>query len=274
MAPGPLAVNDGMIRWERGAGTHEQRGQRGLIGRFARLASATDEEIGDFAREMGLLFLFPDKRGHGGSCAACTDAHGGDLHLPESYKVLFEHGAEPISAWRRLARDVAGCIKIAALLADDEPVTEEDWALFGNLGEVSAPHAGTVHVPVPSSVTALAYPEPMSNTSIRGYPRDVAAYIVNLLLGSTVPRLYWSEDFKEMRIESVGLLGELGLQLGRLFGGSSALAICAGCNNYFAPTKRPRAGEKSWCDSVSCKRKAKSAAQSTYRRNKSLAASG
>lgn len=277
MVPGPVVVEQGSIRWERGEETHEQSGDRGLIGRFSRLASATEDEIGDFARRIGVLFYLSDDRGHGDYCSACRLARGDSLHIPDGFQPLLEHGAEPVDAWRRLARDVGGCLRIAFRFRNDEPVTEDDWGLFGNLQDLEPRpgppgYADAVDVLMPASVSALIEPNPTSHIASWFPPVEVLAAIVNLMIRTTSLRLVCSSDTTKLQIESGGLLGELGLQLGRLIGTSSAFAVCSGCGDVFAPTRRPKVGQRAWCAPCRERGLSKNAAQRKYRREKQGAA--
>lgn len=261
-----------MLKWERGSDTHVAEPTTGLLGGFARLSRQSDEEIAAFARRMGVLFWKSDDRGHGSWCAACTVARGGSLgaDLPHAF---LEHGAEPVDAWRRIAADIRGCLVIAARFAKEEKVSPDEWALFGNLvGVRSLGLDGALDDAV--SVRAPSNQEAMIDSSgalgyigVMGAPSFVVMHLVNVMLARTVTRLVLHPDgTRALQIEPSGLLGEIGLQLARAVVNTTAFAVCSGCGEMFAPSRKPRAGERAWCEQCRAARQPQRAAQRDYAR--------
>ena len=264
-------MREGFLYWEQGEETHVPDPTCGLLGSFSRLWRRPDEEIAAFARRFGVLFLHPDDRRHGAWCAACALACGGSLNtdLPN---VFLEHGAEPLDAWRRLARDVGGCLLVASLYARDELVDLEVWKLFGNVSNVKSlplpKMKGFVSASVPESPDGLiAYLPP--RVGQLGPPSQIVMHLVNLMLRRTTPRLVlWPDGTRRLQIEPAGLLGEIGLQLAREIAGASAFAVCVGCAEIFAPSRRPRVGERSWCLDCRDKKRDQRVASQDYRRSR------
>jgi hypothetical protein len=251
--PSAVVAERGTLRWETGdyslADTTPD-----LIDSFIALRAADDEAIAAFASRHGLLFNRPDSRGHGHGCRACdlaasNSAGTGDVPM---FRGLVPHGAEPIDAWRRLAGDLAGALRVAAAYHQDEPVNDVALASFRNvvierLGQGFDPDF--VRARVPSKAASLIDPPvPIDMAMMLGPTAEVVGRLIDVLLDVVRLRTRLTPDgLPSTRIEPGGLLGALGLQLAQKVSKTNGLAICSGCGDSFSPERKPSAGRRTYC---------------------------
>jgi len=279
VVPGKVEAPDGVLSWEwtirTGATTVEASSD--LIDRFVGLRGATDEAIVAFAAKWGPLFRTPDDRGHAG-CRACEIASGhGSLYRFE----MLPHGIEPIAAWRRLADDVWGVLQVSAAYLGNEPVPITIWRSFQNIR--AEPYVGTygaiVEAGMPLRHEELIEPLPVSSPRrFLAPPAQIVGAFADLLLELVQIRTFMAPEGPSARLEPTGLIGALGLQLmtkittakNKLAG----LAFCAGCGEFFTPSRKPPAGRRSWCNKCTETGVRACVAARDYRaRNRGLAAS-
>lgn len=232
---------------------------------FVRLADAPAEEILHFAEGFGVLYICGD---HGLPSTHYVSIHAaiGGFHVPHgdpaiydpeipdpeireayrarkltekaNYIALYKRGFfnrcklniletgeywEPLQAWRKYSREGQALLRIAAGLRAGQPGADDDWAVF--------------------------YGRPLAEGVSLSDRRFFVSLIVDhwLTLGAVRPHLIWSEAAASISFGSRSLFGTLATQLLLAVGTTRALAICAGCGRFFAPTRHPKPDRRSYC---------------------------
>lgn len=242
--PGEVTTDGRTLEWE-GAGKGVSA-PSDLVDRFVCLRDATAAEIGSFALEWGPLFNRPDDRGHA-RCPACDLAAGRGRATRHE---LATHGCEPVSAWRRLASDVMGVLQVAAAYHKDETVSDETLGLFRNVVvENRLPdNPDFVGAQLPMNIEALFSDRVLPLNPHTGPTAEMIGAFVNVLLEPVGIRSYMSADgLPTTRLEPFGLIGALGLQLMQKISTTTGVANCSGCGASFSPTRKPRAGQRTYC---------------------------
>jgi hypothetical protein len=252
--PSAVVADRGMLRWESAYSSSSDTTPSDLIDSFVGLRDADDEAIAAFAFRHGLLFNRPDRRGHRRGCRACELAavhSAGTIDLP-IFRELLPHGAEPIDAWRRLAGDLVGALRVAAAYHQDEPVSDVALASFRNVVIGRFGHGADpdfVRARVPSKAASLIDPPVLIDMAMKscsaahavGQFTDVLLDVVRLRTRLT------PDGLPSTRIEPGGLLGALGLQLAQKISKTNGLALCSGCSGFFSPKRKPSAGRRTYC---------------------------
>lgn len=256
---------------------------RDLLDRFANAQPATrpsEKTIQRLAAKYGPLFYEPDDRGHDRrSCRACRNSP----RDREEQRLALEHYKENIGSWRQLIRDVRGCLTVVSRTFRDTSVRDADWNLFGSvrLAQPSAPHSVRWDEPVdvilpvfldsgwesdesPAAAASGAIViSPYERRTMT--PLDVVAHLVNLMASGVTMRFTATAGLPRFSFRPHGVLGALGIALGRVCTKEGAFAMCAGCGRFFPPRRKPRAGEDSWCGSEECLKRRQRAADARRR---------
>ena len=228
--PATVEVDRGRLCWE-GVGARVTTPRR-LLDRFLGLADASDERIAEFARRWGVLFPLG------------VEPEGS----VERYGLRPSEGLEPVGWWRRLAHDAGLVIDVAAKLTLSEPVPTEWWSRFRSLGvtEEALPAVDVLQFGV------FADDVPVWDELGGCYEQSTFVQVfVNGWLDHRAPRcgITWSPiGGAALGIAPRGVLGALGLQLGQVLGRASGLAFCSVCGDVFAPSRKPRTGQRTYCD--------------------------
>jgi hypothetical protein len=216
---------------------------------FAELAEATDAEILAFARRWGMLTLCnhgageyhgpfdPEgswdwgPRGFVGACAAPAQGlrtKGVELSA-DGERHLWQ--AEPLSSWRGYAGDFARAIQLILVSA---PASRAQWEALGEPDEYTGDRFGGV-IKWHNECGAL----------VQRLQRDAGA----------VPSIVWDEPADgstpkpRVALGRGTLLAGLAVQLLYLAaGGGREIVKCSGCGAWYAPRRRPSAGQsQTWC---------------------------
>jgi hypothetical protein len=195
---------------------------------------------------------------------------------------LLPHYGEPIEAWRRLVRDVRGCLTIAARFHLDERVAPEDWELFATIRAkelLGAPKTKTrwaeitsLLVPrspeawlVDSSVLEFDLDDPGTEfEEIATTPTGAIARLIDMMMRPVSLHLAWNGT-PRVELQPTGVLGALGVQLAQGCVLGRSFALCSSCGRLFRPKRKPRSGEATWCSQPKCKRASQRAAEERYR---------
>jgi len=225
-----LLVN-GRLQWERGAQWRKTKSLPDLLA-FVRLAQASDEDIADFSRDHGLLFLC---RQHGlplshSRVVVAPGEEMSECDVPGGRRPFVK--TEEIRTWARRFR---AAMNIAARLHDGKPAADTDWAELG----IEQPKTGIEHWWRKVDLSA--------EEQVR-QGRDVLAQLVDawLDLGAVRLRFEWDER-PEFGITGWGLFGAIATQLMLAVARSDGLAACTGCGMPYAPTQKPKAGKRNYC---------------------------
>jgi hypothetical protein len=153
-----------------------------------------------------------------------------DLHLclPLGYRI--DAPWEPVSGWRTWALRAWALLSVVAALRTGERVRIEDWRdAIGYYG--------------------VMIPEPASNSEFF----DEAFALVNYWLGAAGVRPWLAPGNGGVGLalgSSPGnspLFGAIAVQLALAVCGAEGFAVCYACKVLYAPPRKPRAGERSYC---------------------------
>jgi len=220
LIPARLELVDGCLQWDwfdEGVGPREiqQNRHREPLRNFIALAEAEEKAILRYAREWGVL----------GLCEHLVPS----AHSRECRPIGWpDCCTEPITAWRRYAKEASILIKLSLDLARGTPPKKQDWA---------------------------ALPLRRSPRSVEA-GRLLVAERVNqwLAWGGVRPTLTWRKDAPEMSLGGTNLFGVLAIQLMCAVSRTDGVAICCGCGaGYLPPYRKPRDGERHYCEE--CRRR-------------------
>jgi hypothetical protein len=153
-----------------------------------------------------------------------------------------------VNAWRRLAGDTRAVLQVAAAYHKGEKVSDETLGLFRNV-VVERRGADVVRAQLPANVEELFGDRPPAGRKLTTTAQMVGGF-VNVLLEPVGIRTYMSGDrLPSTRLEPFGLIGALGLQLMQKISTTTGVANCSGCGRSFSPTRKPRAGNRTYCPS-------------------------
>lgn len=224
----------------------------GLFEDFPALADAPAERVLRYAKRWGVLQLcdhgFPE--GHANHYWPSRPARTAwgqrptDAEVPRDFKrygvpydrlVCICRGSEEdqpwcdIADWRTWARRAQATLTIAAALHGDRLPKADEWLTALEPGKVWG-HK----VDLPKSPREA---------------RDELTSLVNywLTLGRVASRLEAKDTRLALLIWSNGLFGHLAVQLS-LAACGHGLALCSSCGRGYAPSRRPRNGERCYCE--------------------------
>ena len=217
----------GHVLWRVGAVAERSEG---MLSSFVGLATASDakfrRQVIAFARRWGVLGL-------------CR--HGLPVRHPISPEMLplaelcdrwvRTGGAEPVRLWREYARQAGAVLNLAAALAVGATGEATDWEI-----------ALRPFPPGPPAVTHPRQGDPAPEMAAL-LDRAVAHWTMN----AGVVVAPDSRTPGAIRLGVRDAFGAIAVQL--LFASARAPVEfrCSGCGEKFQPSRRPRAGENSWC---------------------------
>lgn len=258
---------------------------RGALNAFVRLADGDDKSIVAFAEKYGALGLCAcwrtEQTGYVPGRPVSTPAHACPKHaslaefapssaivpLQDRLRLGLSEGPysqlEPLELWRERARQVAGVLRVARYLHRSSKGQRQGH------DRVSQDWADALRVPLELLVSRRR------SGSRVAYPRRfLLGRVVDILLQEmkVEVRFRWRGQSPELGLISTGrhnVLGEVVRQLALrvMFTpeGNLTAVRCANCGGLFAPSRRPRANELSWCRKEECRYAARAHAQWRYR---------
>lgn len=187
-----------------------------------------------------------------------------DTELQTNPFALTSFAWEPVEAWRRMARQLAATLRIAARLQRDEIVSghgpgRADWDEI----RASDPQRDLyriwlkeIYARRPVAHTGWG---DLSDPEMLNLQRDALAHIVGLWLSYGGVELVPKWDLKSPRLairidfdRSGGLTGLLALELATTLASPFGVVACAGCGFPYAPEKRrPRPDRRPYCPNCS-----------------------
>ena len=152
-----------------------------------------------------------------------------DFHRCESRGYHTGTPWEPVEAWREWARRAYALLAVAAALRENKPGTTADWLAATGSEDWRCPKTAE------DSWRDLAYMTTHWLGAANVRPRIELAAVggVRLRLGSTR--------------NNSPLFGALAIQLALAVCGAEGFALCDGCKTIYAPTRKPRANQRSYC---------------------------
>lgn len=184
-------------------------------------------------------------------------------------------GHEPLAAWRRLSREADAIVQLASLLHTHEGAVEvpgwlADLVQFGGCDEKDASARYVDWRWLQSGVERwIGYgnvrPSLMLDESGPAVCLGSANGLIseNLYINGPRTGFFFASE--------CGLFGAIASQLLLACQNRGGVAICAECQAYFEPSRKPRAGERSFC-SDACRRKRSKHAARDLRKRKKLSA--
>lgn len=204
-----------------------------LLERFVRLRQADDVAVAAFAERWGFLFLCE----HGHPAGVHADVVG-NIGAADCQWAL-DLGGEPCSEWRDLASEAWSCLEVAASLYAGRPPQPQQMQRL--LGEDGVAYLRDVH-------------RGMRGEDVMRRARTALQDSVTEWLQYAMVRLVyrWAPDWPEPRLElgseaGSPLVGELAMQLAFATARAGGFAVCAECGDTFAPTRRPKVGQRAFC---------------------------
>ena len=252
--------------WELFSGRRRYRPSGGLLEDFMQRETATPEAIHRFARQRGVLGICER---HGLPMTHKTTVPPGvrwppeshstycmPARVPRTFRTTKERQAAPIelrehvSSWRAFAREAAGILRLANALHAGHHTADADWmAVYAR-----DPFIHDAKRPIPWW--------PTNRRDRRGDNRSdkiLASSKVNewMVLGNIRPMLDWFRGGAARIIFTAAdasgnphttLFGALALQVLLVVSSAKGLTICSSCQTPFVPSRRPRHGERSYCE--------------------------
>ncbi|MGH8072261.1 MAG: hypothetical protein ACRERE_44925 [Candidatus Entotheonellia bacterium] len=241
---GPAAVDleRNGLRWREVDGDRIGkiiRVRRGLLDAFVRLADTEPEAIRDYARRWGVLMICEHgiPAGHSWPREPIVDI----LNGPEKDMLCRPRGWpdacwESVGAWYVLARQARALLHVAAALHNGTPARRGDWQMVVYR---------TWHGDGGGDPWLDKLNQPRHAASARAFVEESMQRW--LAWGAVQPVLAWSaKKDPTIEFEGVGLFGALAVQLLAAVI-REGWAVCAGCNNQYAPERRPNAKRRNYC---------------------------
>jgi hypothetical protein len=187
---------------------------------------------------------------------------------------------EPVEAWKRLARQLAATLRLAARLQRGEPCPwrgpgSEDWEAIMAADPQGVLYLAWLRELRARRPVAVVGPEPSAEDLVK-LSREQVARVVDVWLAHGGVQLVpcWREGMPHLAVRvdfdrSAGLHGLLGLEIATALASPFGVVQCAGCGYPYAPQKRrPRADRRPYCPA--CSEGASLAAKRAWwRRNRS-----
>lgn len=242
--PGELSISSpsgktySLLRSLKSIGWKVREDADGVLNDFVKLAEASNEEILNFARKWGPLWL-------------CMK-HEECLWSPFSARTLRDgekdcclwFPMEPASVYRRCGRQVKTMLDAASFLMANKPVPSWLWRAIGGSGKESE-----------SSIP---------------YQRLSLAFQVTKLLKQSQIRFsfWWDEAAARPSLEIAvgwGCLPKVCIELAQCLSGAKQLCVCDRCGKaYVRYDRKPQAGRNNYCPEC----RTKNAKQKVYARKK------
>jgi hypothetical protein len=261
--------NDGVLVWEyrdpleaEGSDLPASKNE-GALRAFLRLERASSaQDFADFASVFGPLELC--------SCRALPIRYF--LEEGVGCKCVQPSHHEPLLIWRAYVFMVAAMRRIARALHRGREGSDRDWsavhAAEGFFYAADYSTDGTATFRGPITVEGIQELRRQGDFSWRGHEVLARAVTRMLRLCHFMPGFDW-EHGERPRFELVGstesVLSVIARQLvtSIMYNPERRLDAvqCTNCGDWFEPTRRPRAGELSWCHKSECKYAARAHAQ-------------
>ncbi len=235
--------------------------REGLLDDFIRLADADDAAIADYATSHGLLLVCKHREP--------------TLHLVQSGKGICDplgfgtgHVRSPVAVWRRYAEVARATLLLADALRRGDVGDASNWRSLYKFSESQ-----------PFTLRRLAESDRRSlsadGTDWVGIGRSELALVIErwLAVGGVGIRFRWWQSEPDISLgittfPAAGLFAAIAVQLMSTVSGQE-LAVCSHCGSPYVPPRKPRAGERNYCNKESCRKfGAQARASDTYRRKK------
>jgi hypothetical protein len=218
----------GLNKWRR------EQPEKNILTEFVQLAEASDKQefpqrVLRYAQRHGVLNL-------------CEQHSAPASHNPicASTSTL---GSELVRPWLRYAEVARSILNIGARLTEGQLGMEEDWRVLRKHGWIGKDFPWWKSGRKPYSKD--------SEEAIE-HERQIIASLVNgwMAQGNVRPTINWKNSKPTLTIEGGSqskLFAILSIQLMLAVSSTEGLAICSACGMSYIPKRRPRVGEKHYC---------------------------
>ena len=231
-----------------------------LLEGFVRLADAPDSAIRDYAQQWGILGICKHDlpRTHNFQLGS-PDRFCSPLGFRMDEECKAPTGWEPLSTWRRYAREARATLDIAANIHQGKPVLDEDiWRAAGidfpreledeSDSTLCRRQAFDISVNV-NGWLEMAHVRPLLSWGSIG-PATV-------MLGTTI---WWFHRDMQRRwlpssphMQGTSLFGALAAQLLMTVSRTAGLALCSACGTLYTPKRRPNPNRRRYCPACGIK---------------------
>jgi len=209
--------------------------RRGMLERFARLATATDDDVLKYALRWGGLMVCHHRLPSSHNPSPIPYPNPVPRPIPWCHPLGWGGHSwwEPIEVWQELAGRALAMLEIAAALRRGQLGAKQAWARV-----MDGPEA------------------------FRGNPGSDLASDANLLslqvhqwlrMGQVCPHIYSFRGRFLVRMGGWHTFRVLAYQLMLAVAGGQAIAVCSGCGDHFKPRRLPATGRRSYCSN--CRRR-------------------
>lgn len=257
--PERIWVESSELRWDYGA-PRQPGPQRRALRDFIDLSNPKAPED-DLAKRV-LLFA-----GRYGVLELCRH---GDLarHLGNKERYCPPTGREPLERWLHLSRLVRAVWSAAETLKQGKVAHPDEgyapWVVLGLIRDDMPPGpqmAQLIRRNLPSG--------PQVGRPIMATLKGIVAVKLTTWFreAGVSTELEWParEATPRLRHGGAGAFPTVLWQLSAAIASTDRFVLCAGCGDSFAPSRKPKAGQKSWCEDCRSEGKDRKAARRAYR---------
>lgn len=252
-------IQNGCLKFSRNAKSLEVTPSHGMLEKFIRLADdKSGEKIQRYACEYGNLHLCKAHSmpaGHNPQCEPLMI-----WHIEVGVGVMektFENG-ELLKNWRKYANFARALLNVSANLHDGKLGDSKDW-------EILRRHylPGGIYADSENKEERICREKFYVGSGVHHW----------LAIANVRPAFTWNNETPEISFECDNgygkLFGNLAIQLMMAISQTKKLVLCSSCGEPYIPKRKPRAGERNYCQKKYCGRKAAVRdAQYSYRNRK------
>jgi len=253
--PAHVEVKGEHLRWrwfgddeETAINTYAQPGP-GMLMDFTRIAEDVDK-VESYARKWGTLRICRHGKPAPHIEPPSIQRAGKTPKIPWCEPRQNRDGdyLEPLSAWVNYSNQVSAMINIAAAIHRGRHGEAKDWKVLN--------HGGN--------------PRWRRKQSPAEDARHLSAMLQYWLnISRARPLVAWSGKDVDVGLGSETLFGNLAIQLMLLISKSEGIVFCDGCSKPYTPTlRRPKTGQRSFCQECRARRVPKRMADRDYRARK------
>lgn len=254
-----------------------------MLYKFVNLYDAQAENIQDYARRWGLLWIckhnLPTTHNPPPAefttlwAVPLTPAKNGETYCVPISGVLGK-GWEPLSPWRELSKYLRAILNIAAQIHLNQAGKDEDWLIvirWHRIHSVWKDDAGRTHgrniffdgVETPLDPIISPYsnkPKPSKKEIQEHRIEEAHKYIIACIrrllhMANIHVDWFWPKGTDpQIQITGGDLFGALVMQLVLAINQADGLAVCSACGEFYAPKRRPRPDQKNYCPEKACRK--------------------
>jgi hypothetical protein len=233
-----------------------------LLENFMKLVTASDDSIFRYARRFGVMGVCEHGTFGGHIRDVDRGSPNGAYYCPEHNWERDREGFETFHQWRAYSRRANAILKVAERLNGNRCGTREDWAtIFGrSAGELKPQLAYVTAIgadPLSDALASWFSQNPFApNSACEVRLGDVAnewrllADALNgwLRISRVRPWVTLRGSKLTFAVSGGGLFGAIGLRLTYAVCAIEGYAICAACSQFDRPKRKPKSGQRYFCE--------------------------